>query len=91
MNNITMTVMEIIGTIAFSISGALVGISCGLDIFGVVFLGVITSVGGGILRDIIIGNNPPLIFSNTYIFVIAALTAIIVFIVAYINRHHFQI
>jgi len=86
-----MTAMEIIGTIAFSISGALIGISCGLDVFGVVFLGVITSVGGGMLRDIIVGNTPPLIFSNPYIFVIAALTAIIVFIVAYINRQHFQV
>jgi len=85
-----MTGMEIIGTIAFSISGALIGVSCGLDIFGVVFLGVITSVGGGMLRDVILGNIPPLIFSNTYIFVLAAITAIIVFIVAYINRHHFQ-
>lgn len=90
MNDIIMTIMEIIGTIAFSISGALIGVSCGLDIFGVVFLGVITSVGGGMLRDVIIGNIPPLIFSNTYIFIIAALTAIIVFIVAYVKRHHFQ-
>ncbi len=90
MNEFIMTAMEIIGTIAFSISGALIGVSCGLDIFGVVFLGVITSVGGGLLRDVIIGNTPPLIFSNTYIFVIAAITAIIVFIVAYINRKHFQ-
>lgn len=90
MNEFIMTAMEIIGTIAFSISGALVGASYGLDIFGVVFLGVITSVGGGMLRDVIIGNIPPLIFSNTYIFVLAAITAIIVFIVAYINRHHFQ-
>lgn len=47
MNEFIMTAMEIIGTIAFSISGALIGVSYGLDIFGVVFLGVITSVGGG--------------------------------------------
>ena len=86
MNELIITVLEIIGTIAFSISGALIGISCGLDIFGVVFLGVITSVGGGMLRDVMIGNIPPLIFSNTYLFILAAITAIIVFIVAYINR-----
>ena len=85
-----MTAMEIIGTIAFSISGALIGVSCSLDVFGVAFLGVITSVGGGMLRDVIIGNTPPLLFSNSYIFFIAAITAIIVFIVAYINRKHFQ-
>lgn len=91
MNELIMTIMEIIGTTAFSISGALIGVSCGLDIFGVIFLGIITSVGGGMLRDVIIGNTPPLIFSNTYIFVIAALTAIIVFVVSYVNRHHFQL
>lgn len=90
MNQFMMIAMEIIGTTAFSISGALIGISCGLDVFGVVFLGVITSVGGEILRGIIVGNTPLLIFSNTYIFVIVAITAIIVFIVAYINRQHFQ-
>ena len=90
MNQFMMIAMEIIGTTAFSISGALIGISCGLDVFGVVFLGVITSVGGEILRGIIVGNTPLLIFSNTYIFVIVAITAIIVFIVAYINRQHFH-
>lgn len=90
MNEFIMTAMEIIGTIAFSVSGALIGVSCGLDIFGVVFLGVITSVGGGMLRDVMIGNIPPLIFSNTYLFILAAITAIIVFIVAYINRQDFQ-
>ena len=90
MNEFIMTAMEIIGTIAFSVSGALIGVSCGLDIFGVAFLGVITSVGGGILRDVIIGNIPPLIFSNSYIVILATITAIIVFIVAYINRQHFQ-
>ena len=73
MNEFIMTAMEIIGTIAFSISGALIGVSCGLDIFGVVFLGVITSVGGGMLRDVIIGNIPPLIFSNAYNFALAIL------------------
>ncbi len=85
-----MITMEIIGTIAFSVSGALIAASCNLDIFGVTFIGVITAIGGGMLRDMLVGNCPPLIFSNTYIFVIAAITAIIVFIVAYINRQHFE-
>ena len=52
-------IMELIGTIAFAISGALIAVRRGLDLFGVVFVGCITSVGGGILRDLILGKIPP--------------------------------
>ena len=90
MNSLIMTSMEIIGIIAFSISGALIATQRSLDIFGVTFISVITAVGGGILRDLLIGNTPPAIFSNAYIIAISALTAIIVFIIAYINRQHFN-
>ena len=90
MSEMIITAMEIIGTIAFAISGALISVSCGLDVFGVVFIGVVTAVGGGMLRDVLIGKVPPAIFSNTYIFAIAALTAMAVFIIAYINRNHFE-
>ena len=54
--------LEIIGTIAFSVSGSLVAIGTSLDLFGVVFLGCITAVGGGVLRDIILGISPPAVF-----------------------------
>ena len=50
---IILLVAGIIGTIAFSVSGALVAIENKLDLFGVVILGVITAVGGGLLRDIV--------------------------------------
>ena len=91
MNDIIMTVMEIIGTIAFSISGTLVAISCGLDLFGVIFLGCITAVGGGIVRDVLMGKYPPAIFSDVHILLIAGLTSIIVFIIAYINNERFKL
>ncbi len=89
MSEILITIMEIIGTIAFSISGALIAISCSLDIFGVIFIGVVTAVGGGILRDILLGKVPPFIFSNTYILFLAACTAMIVFIIACRNKQQF--
>ncbi|MBE7013733.1 MAG: trimeric intracellular cation channel family protein [Ruminococcaceae bacterium] len=89
MNEFVMLTMEIIGTIAFAVSGALVAISFSLDIFGVAFLGVITAVGGGMLRDLLIGNHPPKIFSLSYLLIIALLTAIIVFVISYINKHRF--
>lgn len=85
-----MIFMEIIGTIAFAVSGALIAISSSLDLFGVIFIGCTTAVGGGIMRDILIGKNPPAIFNNTEILLIAALTALVVFIIAYINADHFR-
>ncbi len=91
MNEMIITIMEYVGTIAFSVSGALIAISCNLDIFGVVFVGVITAVGGGMLRDVLIGNCPPAIFSNMYVFSVAVFSAILVFIIAYINRKNFSI
>ena len=83
-------IMEIIGTIAFAVSGALVAINANMDIFGVVFVGCITAVGGGIVRDLLLGINPPAIFSNFPIFLIAMVTGIAVFVVAYIKRKSFN-
>lgn len=91
MNDIILNTMQVIGTVACSISGALAAIGCGLDLFGVVFLGCVTAVGGGILRDILMGRYPPAIFSNVYILLIAGLTSIIVFIIAYINNKKFSL
>ncbi|MBL4937323.1 trimeric intracellular cation channel family protein [Clostridium sp. YIM B02515] len=70
---------EIIGTIAFAISGALIGIEKKLDLFGVMFLAITTAVGGGIFRDIIIGNTPPTAFINPASCVISIATALITF------------
>ena len=44
-------IVEIIGTIAFAISGAMTAIERRLDLFGVLFLGATTAIGGGIFRD----------------------------------------
>ena len=90
MTETILRVLEIIGTIAFAVSGAFVAIKAKLDIFGVLFIGCITAVGGGITRDVLIGRFPPAIFSNLYVLLIAALTALVVFIVAYIKRKKFD-
>ena len=90
MDGLIIAIFEIIGTIAFAVSGALIAVSCSLDLFGVVFMGCVTACGGGIIRDILIGKVPPSVFDNSYIIFIATLSAIAVFIIAYINRHHFD-
>ena len=74
------SILEIIGTIAFSVSGAVVGIKKKMDILGVATMGLVTAVGGGIIRDIIIGVVPPTAFRNPIYTFIAILTAIIVFL-----------
>lgn len=72
--------IEIIGTIAFASSGAMVAVRKKLDLFGIIVLGVITAVGGGMLRDLMIGSIPPNMFRNpTYVFA-AFLTVLILFL-----------
>lgn len=83
-------ILEIIGTIAFAVSGALVAVKAKFDIFGVLVIGCITAVGGGITRDILIGATPPTIFAKLYIVCIAAATALLVFLLAYFTRKKFD-
>ncbi len=72
--------MELIGTIAFACSGALVGIRKKLDLLGVIVLAVITATGGGMFRDILIGNIPPALFRNPFYAGVAVLAAILIFL-----------
>ena len=76
-------ITEIIGTIAFAASGAMIAIRKELDLFGIIMLGTITAVGGGILRDIIIGRIPPNTFVNPVYIATAALTSFFIFIIFY--------
>ncbi|MCR2033138.1 trimeric intracellular cation channel family protein [Anaerofustis stercorihominis] len=78
-------ICEIIGIIAFAISGAMVAIEKDLDVFGVVVLGVTTALGGGIIRDIILGMLPPNMFTNGTYAALAAVSALVVFIFSYYN------
>lgn len=52
------TIIDILGTIAFAISGVLVAMEKKLDLFGVIIIAFVTSIGGGTLRDLLIGNTP---------------------------------
>src|SRR5262245_57086198 len=52
-------VADFAGTFVFAAEGALVAIAAGLDLFGVMVLAFSTAVGGGIVRDLLIGATPP--------------------------------
>lgn len=78
---------DLIGTIAFAISGAFVGIRKGMDIFGVNVLAVTTACGGGLMRDLIIGSIPPQMFRNPFFVMVAIVVANVVFLLVYLHRH----
>lgn len=75
-------VFELFGTVAFAISGAITGLKKKMDIFGVVILAVVTAVGGGAIRDIVLGNTPPMTFRNPVYALVAVATGILTFIPA---------
>lgn len=80
--------LELTGTIAFAISGAMLAIEKKLDLFGAVVLGTVCAVGGGLLRDLILGNTPPAMFQNPIYAFSAIITCIITFSLEYaINKH----
>ena len=78
--------IEVIGTIAFASSGAMVAIKKQLDLLGVIVLGVTTAVGGGMLRDIIIGNVPPALFKDPIYVLLAFITVMLLFIIVRLNQ-----
>ena len=75
-------ILEIIGTVAFAVSGAMTGLSKKMDIFGVVILGLTTAVGGGMIRDLVLGLTPPAMFTNPIYAAVAAVVSVIVFLPA---------
>lgn len=55
----TLVVLDLLGIFVFAVTGALVGVRKELDVFGVLVLAGTTGLGGGFLRDVLIGATPP--------------------------------
>ena len=90
-SELILLILEIVGTIAFAVSGAFVAVKAKLDVFGVLIIGCITAVGGGITRDLLIGQTPPAIFSNLYVLLIAVMSSAAVFIIARVMHRKFLV
>ena len=58
-HSLTLVVTDLVGIFVFAVTGALVGVRKGLDVFGVLVLALTTGLGGGFLRDVLIGAIPP--------------------------------
>ena len=85
-SDIIIFIMELVGTIAFASSGALLAMRKEMDVFGVCVLGVSTAVGGGLIRDLILGIIPPGMFRKPVYTMVALGVSIFLFVIVYI-RH----
>nr|WP_315019918.1 trimeric intracellular cation channel family protein [uncultured Aminipila sp.] len=72
------SLMELIGTVAFAAAGALVAIDKELDYYGIAIFAVITAVGGGIVRDVMINVPVPVSLANPLYIIISLVTTAIV-------------
>ena len=80
-------IMEMMGTVAFAASGAMLGIRKKMDLFGVCVLGVTTSVGGGAIRDVTLGIIPPGMFRRPIYTIVAVMVSLGLFALLYIRRN----
>ena len=84
-------VLELIGAAAFAVSGAMAAIEKKADIFGVLFLAVTTALGGGVIRDVLIGRIPPVMFVSYWYLLISVAAALAVFIDAYLRSEKYKL
>ena len=77
------SLLNMIGVIAFSLSGVLKGLKHQLDIFGIIVLGTITATGGGIIRDILLNRTPRTIVNEGDIYL-----SIVISIIGYLIAHN---
>jgi uncharacterized membrane protein YeiH len=80
MEQMTLLALDIFGTLVFAISGAFRAVKYELDLLGVLVLAIATGVGGGIMRDLILGETPPAVFQNEYYFFVCIIGALAVFL-----------
>jgi len=75
--------LEVLGTAAFAVSGALAAARKGMDIFGFFVLALMPAVGGGTLRDLILDRHPVFWVADVSYVVVALVAALVVFVTAY--------
>lgn len=83
-------VVELIGTVAFAMSGAMTGLKYKLDIFGILLLSITVALGGGVIRDLLIGRIPPMMFQDYKYLLAAAGTAAVLFLIAKLAKNFYH-
>ena len=72
--------LDLLGTVAFAASGSLAGVRRGMDLFGVIVLGIVTATGGGVIRDVLLNDTPPFCFKNEIYLYRAVAASVAVFL-----------
>ena len=75
-------ILDLFGTFAFAISGAFRAVRYEMDILGVIALSIATGIGGGLIRDLLLNQSPPLALVNESYILICTLGALLVFVAA---------
>ena len=76
---------DAIGLSVFSVIGSLQGIEHNLNIFGIVFLGMITAIGGGIIRDVLL-QKTPLILKEGFYGTVALIVSLLIYVLNILDR-----
>jgi len=71
--------LDLLGTAAFAASGALAGVQRKMDLLGVVVLGLVTAVGGGTIRDLLLGAIPPFCFTDENYLYLSIVVSLLIF------------
>ena len=91
---LVLDIINIIGIISFAAAGAMIAIDKETDLFGVIFLSLITCFGGGIMRDVLvgeaIGRTIPVFFTELKMeIIVCVLTALVVFLIAFVMKDRY--
>ena len=88
MESIWWYIFDIMGTLAFAVSGVLVAVSKRMDLFGIFVLAAYTAIGGGMIRDLMLGHTPPIALqSSLYFFLIIAAMLGTTAMIRYFDAH----
>jgi len=80
--------LDLIGLLAFAVSGALLAVRKGFELVGITSLALVTATGGGVVRDLVLGDTPPTAFRDLWYFLVPLAAAGLVFVAhATIERH----
>ncbi|MDH6112923.1 putative membrane protein YeiH [Kitasatospora sp. MAP12-15] len=71
--------LDLIGIFVFALSGGLLAVRKNMDIFGICVLAEVTALGGGVMRDLLIGATPPVAFANLGYFLTPLVAGLVVF------------
>jgi len=82
-----LTLFDYCGTAVFAITGCLVAARRGVDIIGFIWLATVTAIGGGTLRDLIIGRDVFWVMQPLYLYLCLAVGVVMFFIAHWIHRH----